>query len=95
MRKLQTPSGYIVEDRPDNGLYLLGDLDEPKRKAEEWAACQVYKMDGLITVEIGYDQTPFVRGDGAEWGSADNAEDAWRYALGAHFGSVDDPEING
>lgn len=91
--------GYLVEDRPE-GLYLIGDNITLARA--EWDARlnahmrTVEDANGFL-VELDHGEIPPFGDDGqsvAEWGRADNLEDAKRYAFGAHFGSYDDPIVS-
>lgn len=97
MRLLQTPVGFVVEDKSE-GLYLAGDQRELSRamkfvvRRERLGYSETHE-DGIWTVEIGYGRDKPSPGDGAEWGKGSTREIAWRYALGAHFGSYDDPEV--
>lgn len=92
MRTLRTFNGFRVEDRPE-GLYLLGDFEDARNLVtfqEGLWNNQSFNENGHVLVEIGYSADPE---DGvAEWGTGDTEAEAWRFALGAHFGSHDDPE---
>lgn len=93
-RRLLTPRGYIVEDRPD-GLYLLGDYMEAMGEARAHVAVSVTPLADSqgFSINLGYSNDP---ADGwAEWGTGPDLETAWRYALGSHFGSSEDPEYIG
>ena len=89
-RRLVSPSGYIVEDRPE-GLYLLGDYAEAMGMALAYVAVRVEETADGWTVELGYSHDP---SDGwADWGTGADLATAWRYALGSHFGSTEDAEL--
>lgn len=102
MRQLKTPVGFVVEDR-DNGFYLLGELGDLSRAMKFITRREGLGFterldptdsgDNVWTVEIGYDRDKPSPGQGAEWGTGPTREIAWRYALGAHFGSTEDPEV--
>ena len=89
-KQLQTPSGYIVEDRPE-GLFLIGDTDKAAELVNDEIVTQVLPT-GLVRVEIGnyYDGAWYVN----EYGQGHSLEEAMRYALGHALGSYEDPEVN-
>lgn len=91
-RTLKTPNGMLVEDT-DKGLFLVGEYKHLIDRVIGDHAVLIHREDNdNFTVQIGYSDKP---DDGwAEWGSAPTLEDAWRYALGAHYGGYDDPEVS-
>lgn len=105
MIERRTPSGYTVIESPKGGdLYfnsrpfgLSEVIQEVRRDVATRVSSYFVKEDDLIRfkVEIAYGPTftEFGSDDVAEWGVGMTEEEAWRFALGAHFGSYEDPVI--
>lgn len=94
----KSPIGHIIEERPE-GLYFMGNLEAAKADVRSNVATSVstfYTDDDTFrwTVEIGYGPAKLLDSGAAEWGVGSTEEDAWRFALGAHYGSYEDPIVN-
>lgn len=98
-----SPIGKLIEQR-EGGLYLAQgeslaeallfvkreglEVRETVRPIEITEPHQGQMVN--VLVEIGYSDS--IERDGvAEWGQGKTVEEAMRYALGAHFGSWEDP----
>ena len=88
-RKVRTPSGHICEIRAD-GLYLISDLDLARAGIAGLAQRTAYD-GGWWTVEIGYSSD--IADGFSDWGKGLTAGEAWRYALGSHYGSYQDEVV--
>lgn len=87
-------SADTLQQQGDN-LVFTGDLEAAKAFVQQGhGTTEGANSDGsLVEVLIGYDLGPVVWEDTAEYGRANTADMAWRFALGAHFGPLDDEFI--
>ena len=77
-------TALLVERNGD--VYYTGPLDAGMRLAlrDRWA--RMVRKDGKWMVRLCDDEQGLLE---AEWGNAENPDDAWRFALGAMFGPID------
>ena len=78
-------TALLVERNGD--VYYTGPLDAGMRLAlrDRWA--RMVRKDGKWMVRLCDDEQGLLE---AEWGNAENPDDAWRFALGAMFGPIDE-----
>lgn len=74
----------------EGGLYYIGALPIAKRFVRNHAGVTERPVGELFEVLIGYDFGEVDWEDCAEWGRGPDAETAWRYALGANLGPIDE-----
>lgn len=91
----RTPYGYTTVEY-DGELYLEGDALGALETALNNANVRFTVKDsgpGRYLVEFDHGEDPPFDLGVAEWGADSTVEGALRYALGAHFGSWEDPII--
>lgn len=86
--KILVVSTETLEQGDD--LVFTGDLDAAKAFVQQHHGTEESGRNGFVEVRIGYDLGPVPWEDTAEYGRASDSDMAWRFALGAHFGPVDD-----
>lgn len=85
------PEPLLISHPETGGLYYVGELDPAKRLVAQdrivFTGTQLQPGGVYHWVHLNDSEDP---DDTAEWGRGETAEEAWRYALGAAFGPVDD-----
>lgn len=89
----QSAAGYLIAER-NGDLYLDGseDVTEARKECQKERATRVYNDGDMVRVEIG-NEGIYEGGFGDEWGTGPDRETAWRFALGAYYGSFNDPIV--
>lgn len=90
----RSPLGYLIEEGPTGDLFL-------HEAHELWAAVEQARKECSYMADATCDRVTVYlsRRDAAgpenhdEWGSGPDFETAMRYALGAYFGSFEDPIV--
>jgi hypothetical protein len=78
-----------LEERPE-GTFYTGPIEPAKTHLAHDYASAVSEKDGVTTVLLGYTADTVTWENCSEFGKGQSPEEAWRYALGAAYGPVDD-----
>jgi hypothetical protein len=92
----RSPLGYLIEEKPNGDLYLheTHDLMSARKEAQKEVFTTTYgRRDNTVTVFLSHRGGPAGPDNYDEWGSGPDHNTAWRYALGALFGSHEDPVV--
>lgn len=94
MTTRRSPLGYLIEDRPE-GLFLhkAHDLWEARMQVQKETSTYIEGRENGVRVFLSRDADQAGPDHHDEWGAGPDYDTAWRYALGAYFGSHEDPEV--
>lgn len=72
-------------------LYYTGPLEPAQAFVKrDQGTSETQLENGLWEVLVGYSADPVTWDNAAEWGRGETLEEAWRFALGAVFGPIDE-----
>lgn len=90
----RSPLGFLIDEGPTGDLMLheSENLLDAKRAIQSENYTRAQHKDGIWTVWISRTEHPGPDNHD-EWGSSQDHDEAWRYALGAALGGYDDPIV--